>query len=165
MHHRVGRRSAARRVWKNDTCQADTDGRQTNFIVQRAGAPLLFVTARASLRTGVTTQTAPVPKTTGQRKIGGRFSVNDVVVWVRDSSGSGHCTVARAPLDHREGGLRFFPQPSITRTRISKERYKQTHPDAHPPHLRVMFSLHWLPTTFAYSETMRCIIPARQSAD
>lgn len=94
----------------------------------------LFIIVQSSLRGRVIIQTASaqtVPKATGQRKIGGRFSVNDVVMWVRDSSSSGHCTVARAQPDHREGGLRFFPQPSITHTHISKDRYKQTRPDAH----------------------------------
>lgn len=92
-----------------------------------------FSSLLSSLRSRVIIQTASeqtVPKATGQRKIGGRFSVNDVVMWVRDSSSSGHCTVARAQPDHREGGLRFFPQPSITHTHISKDRYKQTQPDA-----------------------------------
>lgn len=95
----------------------------------------LFIIVRSSLRSRVIIQTAPVqtvPKAMGQRKIGGRFSVNDVVMWVRDSSSSGHCTVARAQPDHRVGGLHFFPQPSITRTHISKDRYKQTQPDTHP---------------------------------
>lgn len=38
----------------------------------------------------------------------------------------------RAQRDHRGGGLHLFPQPSITHIHISKDRYKQTQPDAHP---------------------------------
>lgn len=62
----------------------------------------LSAIAHSSLRGGAIIQTAPaqtVPRAAGQRKIGGRFSVNDVVMWVRNSSGGGgdRCTVVKSP--------------------------------------------------------------------
>lgn len=96
----------------------------------------LFIIVQSSLRSRVIIQTAPaqtVPKAMGQRKIGGRFSVNDVVMWVRDSSSSDHCTVAKSPA--RPPGRRPSPLSSAINhsyIHISKDRYKQTQPDAHP---------------------------------
>lgn len=71
----------------------------------------------------------------GQRA-NGRLAVGLVsMMWWCGSGIAAAAIIAqwlRAQPDHRGGGLHLFPQPSITHIHISKDRYKQTQPDAHP---------------------------------